>query len=99
MAPAYAELVGKAARAALVDVPAEVFERLTGAHKQAIVDVFTGLLLRNKLGVVGAMATAMGMLPESLRTGETLFPGFSASTVAPGDGGWKKRLARWFART
>ncbi|WEK00594.1 MAG: hypothetical protein P0Y59_02565 [Candidatus Sphingomonas phytovorans] len=91
----YAELIQRVARAAIVDVPDEVFARLTGTHQMAIVDVFTGLLLRNRLGVAGAMARAMGGLP----TGETLFPGFSASTAAQDNGGWLKRLRHWFART
>jgi hypothetical protein len=91
----YADLIGRVARTAIVDVPDDVFAKLTGAHQMAIVDVFTGLLLRNRLGVAGAMARAMGGLP----TGETLFPGFSASTAAQENGGWLKRLRHWFVRT
>ncbi|WP_034157926.1 hypothetical protein [Sphingomonas sp. ERG5] len=91
----YGALIDRVARAVIVDVPDDVFGKLSGAQQMAIVDVFTGLLLRNKLGVAGAMATAMG----ALRTGETLFPGFSASTAAQDNGGWLKRLPRWFAHS
>lgn len=89
------ELYDQVASAALVDVPAAVFEKLTGSQKIAIVDVFTGLLLRRKLGVAGAMATAMG----NRSTGASPFPDFSASTADRPAGGFMKRLLRWFART
>lgn len=87
-------LVTLVAREILVDVPDEVFAKLSGTNRFAIVDVFTGLLLRKKLGVAGAIATAMGGPP----IGETLFPAFSASLAAPPRGGWLKRLRGWFGR-
>ena len=93
--PTLDELIDKVARDLVVDIPSEVFEKLTGAQKWAIVDVFTGLLVRSKLGVVGAMATAMGTLP----IGATSFPDSSVSLAASRDGGWRKRLRRWFGRT
>lgn len=89
------KLISIVASEILVDVPAEIFAKLSGTHRHAIVDVFTGLLLRRKLGVAGAMATAMG----DERIGEKLFPAFSASLVAPPAGGWWRRLRRLFART
>jgi hypothetical protein len=89
-------LYATVARAAIVDVPADVFAKLSGAHHMAIVDVFTGLLLRNKLGVGGAMATAMGLEMASQSTGAWSSPGSSASSGAIPDGGWIKRLGRWF---
>lgn len=92
-------LVGKAARKVAVGVPDDVWAQLSGAHKQAIVDVFTGLLLRNRLGVAGAIAKAAGVtLPMEMggnSTGASSFPGSSGSTAARPSGGWRKRLARW----
>lgn len=85
------ELIDLAAAAAIVDMPADVYAKLTGAHKQTVVDVFTALLLQRALGVAGAMATAIG----DERIGEKLFPGFSASSAATRNGGWLKRLLRW----
>lgn len=91
----YGVLIGLAARAAIVDLPDEVFAKLAGSQMIAIVDVFTGLLLRKQLGVVEAMARAMGGLP----TGASLFPGFSGSTAATRGGGFIQRLRGWFARS
>lgn len=99
------ELIDKVARKVAVGVPPEVFAQLTGAHKQAIADVFTGLLLQARLGVAGAIAKAAGMLPGQLAngtqnsTGASSFPGSSASMEAGRSGGWLKRLLRWSART
>ncbi|WP_432769811.1 MAG: hypothetical protein HEQ22_03425 [Sphingopyxis sp.] len=87
----YQELVDRIALNALVDMPAAIFETLSGAHKLAIVDVFTGLLLRNRLKAAGAMARAMGVPP----TGATSFPGSSDITAERPGGGWLKRLLRW----
>ncbi|SCW61821.1 hypothetical protein SAMN02927924_01700 [Sphingobium faniae] len=91
------ELYEKVSRAVLVDVPEAVFARLTGSQRIAIVDVFTGLLLRSKLGVAGAMATAMGTATEGLWTGGGSFPGSNASTADRRAGGFWKRLRGWFA--
>jgi hypothetical protein len=88
-------LVDQAARAAFVDVPAAVFEKLHGNQKIAIVNVFTGLLLRRALGVAGAMTAAAGIG----RTGETSSPGSSASTAASRAGGFMRRLRDWFGRS
>ena len=88
------ELIDNVCRAAIVDLPAEVFAALSGAHKRQVVDVFTALLLRNRLKAAGAMATAMGV-PQ---IGERFFPGFNASLADRPAGGWWKRLRGWFAR-
>lgn len=99
------QLVDKVARKVAVGVPDAVWQQLSGAHKQAIADVFTGLLLRTRLGVAGAIAKAAGMetpgrgLVEawnSISTGGSSSPGSSVSTAARRNGGWKMRLARWF---
>lgn len=85
-------LIDKVARKVAVGIPAEIYEKLSGSHKLAISDVFTGLLLRNRLGVAGAIAKAAG-LPW---TGASTSPGSSASTADSRNGGWRKRLSRWF---
>jgi hypothetical protein len=89
-------LVDKVGRKVAVGVPDAVWAKLSGAHKQAIADVFTGLLLRNRLGVAGAIAKAAGVtMPTEISIGANSFPGSSSSTAAIPAGGWKKRLARW----
>jgi hypothetical protein len=90
----YDDLIDQIASAAVVDLPAAVLEQLGGADKLAIVDVFTGLLLRKRLVAVGAMARAAG-LPS---TGEKPSPDSSDTTADRPDGGWLKRLGRWFGR-
>ena len=96
------QLIDKVARKVAVGVPDEVFSRLPGAAKQAIADVFTGLLLQARLGVAGAIAKAAGMLPNgtaSSEIGERSFPASSASTADNRAGGWLRRLLRSSART
>jgi hypothetical protein len=102
------ELVSKVARKVTVGVPDEVFAKLPGAHRQAISDVFTGLLLRNRLGVAGAIAKAAGLgaaglgttqSSERLPTGERPSPVSSVSLADSRSGGWLKRLRRWFGRS
>lgn len=87
------ELMNKAARAAFVDLPAAVFDKLTGAQKMAIVDVFTGLLLQSKLRVAGAIGAAAG-----LPIGGTSFPGSPAPLAGRLASGFMKRLRRFFGR-
>ncbi|PAL20224.1 hypothetical protein [Sphingopyxis sp. GW247-27LB] len=86
-----AVLVDKVAQAALVDMPAAVFETLSGAQRREIANVFIALLLRKQLAAVGAITRAMGVQP----TGATSSPGSSDITAATPDGGWLKRLLRW----
>lgn len=92
------ELVATAARAILIDVSDELFEKLSGSHRWKIIDVFTGLLLREKLKVAGAMTTAMGPLPAGFGspTGASSFPASSASTAAVRPTGFITRLLRLF---
>lgn len=88
-------LITEVVQEVLIGVTEEVFARLSGAHQMAIADVFTGLLLRNKLGVAEAMATAMG----GNRIGGKLYPDFSDFSEDRPRGGWWKRLLRWFGLT
>lgn len=89
-----ATLIDNVVGAAMVDLPASVFESLSGAHKRAIVDVFTGLLLRKRIAAAGAMARSMGVLP----TGGMSSPGSSAIMADRPAGGWLRRLLRWCER-
>jgi hypothetical protein len=94
-------LVETMARAILVEVPDDVFTGISGAQRWAIIDVFTGLLLRTKLKVAGAMTTATGPVPGGLGalTGAFSSPGSSASTAAPRPTGFIARLSRSFGRS
>jgi hypothetical protein len=87
-----AVLIDKVAQAAPVDMPASVFETLSGSQRREIANVFIALLLRKQLAAVGAITRAMGVRP----TGETSSPGSSDFTAATRAGGWLKRLLRWF---
>lgn len=90
------QLIDKVASRVAVGVPEAVYATLSGGHKQAIVDVFTGLLLRNRLGVAEAIAKAAGVaLGANLPTGAKPSPGSSGSSAATRNGGWLKRLPRW----
>lgn len=88
-------IADQVARKALVGVPSAVLEKLTGVHKIAVAEVFTGLLLRSRMDVAGAIAKAMG----SPQIGELFSQGFNGSTAAPRDSGWRTRLSRLFGRT
>lgn len=88
------DLVNRIARRVAIGVPSDVYEKLKGAHKQAVVDVFTGLLLRNRLGVAEAIARAAGVSPQ---TGAIQSQGSSDTSAAGRSGGWLKRLSAWFA--
>ncbi len=95
------KLVATVARAILVDVPDAVFEKLAGTQRWAIIDVFTGLLLREKLKVAGAMTTATGPMPAGFGnlTGASSYLGSSGSTVAAPPNGFTARLRRLFGRS
>lgn len=99
------QIIDQVARKVAVGVPDEVFAKLSGSHRWAIVDVFTGLLLGNRLGVAGAMQKAMGPTIEKLAnavapsTGESGSRGSSGSMAASRDGGWLRRLRRWCGLT
>ncbi len=90
--PELDDLVATMARKVLVGVPADVFDKLSGTHRIAVIEVFTGLLLRARLGVAEASAKAIGNLP----TGAIFSRGSSGSTAARRGSGWKTRLWRWF---
>lgn len=95
------ELIAKVAKAILVDVPDDVFDKLSGANRWAIIDLFTGLLLREKLKVAGAMTAAAGEVPDWIKalTGDLSFPGSSGSMAAPARTGFSTHLQRLFGRS
>ncbi|WP_457812951.1 hypothetical protein U8C33_32480 [Sinorhizobium meliloti] len=85
-------LIDTVARKVLVSVPATVFAKLTGAQKFRVVEVFTVLLLRDKMGAVGAVAQVMKGLAPS--TGEKSSPASSGSSAEIPAGGSRKRRRR-----
>lgn len=85
-------LIDTVARKVLVSVPAAVFAKLTGAQKFRVVEVFTVLLLRDKMGAVGAVAQVMKGLAPS--TGEKNSPASSGSSAETPAGGSRKRRQR-----
>lgn len=91
-------LIDRVARQVLVDVPDEVFAKLTGAQRIAVVEVFFVLLLRSRMGVAGATTTIMGTGIGERPTGAKSSPGSSGSTADRPGSGWKARLSRWFGR-
>lgn len=92
------ELVAKVAKAILIDVPDEVYAGLSGTQRWAIIDLFTGLLWREKLKVAGAMETATGPVPAGIGSliGAFSFPASPASTAARPRSGFTARLRRLF---
>lgn len=99
-------LINKVARRVAVGVPDEIYAVLSGAHKQAISDVFTGLLLRKRIGVAGAIARAAGVPMEmqeglgiSQQIGAKPSPASSGSLDKARSGGWLKRLLPWSGRS
>lgn len=87
------QLVATVARKICVGISDELFAKLPGTQQWAIVDLFTGLLLREKLKVAGAMKAAMGELPTL--TGVSSSPAFSGSTADARRTGWRRFLPRW----
>lgn len=85
-----AALVAKVARKAIADMPDEVFGKLTEGHHASIAQVFTGLLVAQKMASAGALAR--GMLNQSI--GAKSSHGSSGSTAARPTGGSKKRQRR-----
>lgn len=92
------DLVAIVARKICCGASDEQFAKLSGNQRWAIVDLFTGLLLREKLKVAGAMEAAMGLAPDKLGslTGASSSPGSSVFTAAPRRTGFMARLSRWF---
>ena len=98
--PEIDELAEQFATKALVGVPEDVLAKLSGAHRIAVIEVFTGLLLRRRMSVAGATGTAMGMKDGTNPwTGAMFSPGSSGSTAEPRGSGWRKRLSRLFGLT
>lgn len=94
------DLVDRLARKVLVDAPEEVFARLSGNNRWALVDLFTGLLLRRATRVAGAMMTAAGIEEStSLQTGATSSRDSSGSSVERPPTGLSATLLRWFGCT
>lgn len=61
-------LVDKVVRKVLVDVPDDILAKLKDAQKLRVVEVFTMLLLRHRMGAAGAAANVMkglGQTPEN----------------------------------
>lgn len=75
------EAIDAVVKKVVVDLPAEVFDRLSGIQRMAIVEVFTALLARRKTRVAGAVARAI-ITAAGLSTGEGTSPGSSASSEA-----------------
>lgn len=76
-------LVAIVAWAALADVPQEVFDKLSSSQRMTIIEVFTGLRVRSRLRVAGALAQQVVSPP----TGASLSPGSnSSSAVTSTDG-------------
>jgi hypothetical protein len=99
-----AELVDTIVRNAVVDLPEEVFAKLSGAQRWSVVDVFTALLMRRAVAVSGAMHRAAGtMTPEMesvlASTGASSSPGSSGSTAGTRKPGWLNFLSGLFARS
>ena len=92
-------ITDRAARAAFVSIPDDVFDTIQGAQKSAIVEVFSALLLRRALSVAGAMHRAAGTTPEgeprATSTGGAKSPSSHGSTMRARVSSWWKRLWGW----
>ncbi|PYE86915.1 hypothetical protein [Phyllobacterium leguminum] len=84
-ADALTAVIDVAARTVMVGVPDEVFDKLSGAQRRSVLDLFTTLLLRNRLGVAGAIADHLTQL-----IGEPSFRAFNASMAETQRGGSTK---------
>jgi hypothetical protein len=89
------DLIDRLARRVAVGAPDDVFVKLSGAHKQAIADVFTGLLLRNR----PAWQERSRRRPDGPADRGKLLPGSAGSMAGRRSGGWLKRLRPWSAHT
>ncbi|MBB99192.1 MAG: hypothetical protein CML67_06605 [Rhodobacteraceae bacterium] len=67
------KLLDEVIRRVTVELPEEVLGKLTESHKLSICEVFTGLLLRRRMAVAGAVARRL-----TGSTGEPSSPGSSA---------------------
>jgi hypothetical protein len=87
------QLVATVCRKICVGASDELFARLPGSQRWAIIDLFTALRLRSTLKVAGAMTAAAGPVPDL--TGVSSSPGSSGSTVDSRRTGWKRFLPGW----
>ena len=99
-----AELVDTIVRHAVVDLPEEVFAKLSGTQRWSVVDVFTALLMRRAVAVSGAMHKAAGTWTLEMEsafgsTGANSSPGSSGSTAETRKRGWLSFLSGWFERS
>jgi hypothetical protein len=84
------QLVATVARKICVGASDELFAKLPGSQRWAIIDLFTALRLQSTLKVVGAMKAAA---PASI--GAFSSPGSSGSTADSRRTGWRRFLPRW----
>lgn len=87
------QLVSVVARKICVGASDAQFGKLPGAQRWAIIDLFTGLLLRSKLKVAGAMTAAAGEAPGWI--GALSSPVSSGSTADGRRTGWRRFLPAW----
>jgi hypothetical protein len=87
------QLVATVARKICVGISDELFAKLPGTQRWAIIDLFTALRLRSTLKVAGAMTAATGTIPGL--TGASSSPGSSGFTAAGRRTGWRRFLPRW----
>ncbi|MEO9612636.1 MAG: hypothetical protein ABJG86_09715 [Nitratireductor sp.] len=83
-------LIEKLAGQIILGMPETVFNALSQAHKLSIVEVFTGLLLRRRMRVAGAIADSLIADRKSAPIGEKSSLGSSVSTEALRAGGSTK---------
>ncbi|MEL7755252.1 hypothetical protein AAG601_07660 [Citromicrobium bathyomarinum] len=96
-----AELVDTIVRGAVIDLPKEVFAKLSGAQRWSVVDVFTALLMRRAVAVSGAMHKAAGTWTPEMESalgsiGASSSPGYSGSTAETRKPGWLSFLSGLF---
>ena len=99
-----AELVDTIVRGAVIDLPGEVFAKLSGAQRWSVVDVFTALLMRRAVAVSGAMHKAAGTWTPEMESalgsiGASSSPGSSGSTAETRKAGWLSFLSGLFERS
>lgn len=87
------ELLATVSRKICVGASDEQFAKVSGSQQWAIFDLFTGLLLREKLTVAGAMKAAIGEVPAWI--GVNSSPASSGSTADSRRTGWKRFLPLW----
>lgn len=88
------EIVAQIVRLVMPGLPDDVFAKLSEENRLAVTQVFTGLLLRKRLGVAEATARAMGEA-QKLATGAKSSPGSSGFSAEPPKPGFMRRLLRW----